>query len=488
MSNSNYKKHNSKGGYSKRNSKNDNYTEKNNFNVNNNNSTNKITNVDNDIKKDKDIKKKNIKVIIIISIFMIIFALLLIIGIINKKEKEYQYQLKLEQEKETQRLEKIANIKNHYGLYVKSDKEAILYNDAEQEIGKIGSNVELSLEDIEPTENTKYFNISNFDKEYYISYEDVFPIDELSEIDKRYQEYIVFNENIITTDITTFYDENDNLIYEFNKSFNLPIIIKEDNKYGVEYNGRLLYVLKDEVVETKYNYNTDKHNSSGVGVLNYHAFYDKNNAEERAGCTTIICHSTEQFKTHLDYFKEHNILTLKMKELEMYIDGKIQLPKSVLITIDDGVKEEHAIEMLTEYQMYGTIFLITSWVSDISNYHITEYIELHSHTHNMHNVGDCPTGQGGGIQCLSEEYIQDDLKKSRDVLNGTTYFCYPFYEYNDYSTKMLKQAGFTMAFIGENWYGDNLVHTGANKFKLNRFVITTYTTLSDFDDYFGQIK
>ena len=53
---------------------------------------------------------------------------------------------------------------------------------------------------------------------------------------------------------------------------------------------------------------------------------------------------------------------------------------------------------------------------------------------------------------------------------------------------MLKQAGFTMAFIGESTKSDNLVHIGSDKFKLRRFVIVTYTTLSDLTKYFDQIK
>ena len=52
---------------------------------------------------------------------------------------------------------------------------------------------------------------------------------------------------------------------------------------------------------------------------------------------------------------------------------------------------------------------------------------------------------------------------------------------------MLKKAGFTMAFIGESRRSDNLVHVGSDKFRLRRFVIVDYTTLSDFDNYFGQI-
>lgn len=181
------------------------------------------------------------------------------------------------------------------------------------------------------------------------------------------------------------------------------------------------------------------------------------------------------------------MLTLQTKEVEMYIDGKVQLPKSVLITIDDGPKTKIAVDLLTEYKMYATIFLVTSWF-DEKEYYKTDYIELHSHTHNMHDGGQCPGGQGGGIKCLPEEEIQKDLKQSREDLNGSTVFCYPFYEYNDYSIQMLKKAGFTMAFIGESNNSDNLIHVGSNKFKLRRFVIVTHTTINDLNKYFEQIK
>ena len=373
-------------------------------------------------------------------------------------------------------------------IYDKKVKDIDLsYNENNEEVGTVGKDVELSLNKENISEDTKYFKVITFDDSYYIKYQDVDKIDKLSEVSDRYKNYIVFNENIVTNDKTLFYDDNDKLIYSFNKSYSLPIIIKDTDKYGVEFNNRLLYVKKNDVKEINKNNNTDKKNSSGIAVLNYHAFYDENNAEEKANCTTEICHSKKQFKSQLNLIKEKDMLTLQMKEVEMYIDGKVQLPKSVLITIDDGPKTKIAVDLLTEYKMYATIFLVTSWF-DEKEYYKTDYIELHSHTHNMHDGGKCHGGQGGAIKCLPEEEIQKDLKQSREELNGSTVFCYPFYEYNDYSIKMLKQAGFTMAFIGESNNSDNLIHVGSDKFRLRRFVIVTYTTISDLNKYFDQIK
>lgn len=381
----------------------------------------------------------------------------------------------------------VTKISDHYNEFVKTNKEAKLYNNKYEEIGTVGKNVELSLAKEKISKDTKYFKVTTFDEDYYIEYQNVDKINKLTETNDRYKNYIVFNENVITNNKTSFYDEDNNLVYTFNKSYDLPIIIKDDNRYGIDYNNNLLYIKKEDVKETKANNNTDKKNSSGIAVLNYHAFYDENNADEKKECTTEICHSKKQFKSHLDLIKEKNMLTLQMKEVEMYIDGKIQLPKSVLITIDDGPKTKIAVDLLTEYKMYATIFLVTSWF-DEKEYYKTDYIELHSHTHNMHDGGQCPGGQGGGIKCLPEEEIQKDLKQSREDLDGSTVFCYPFYEYNDYSIQMLKKAGFTMAFIGESNNSDNLIHVGSDKFRLRRFVIVTYTTINDLNNYFDQIK
>lgn len=418
-------------------------------------------------------KNKKTPIIIVGTIVILIIGIAAYFIIVNYQEKQIK--------------NKISEIKTHYNEYVITTKETTLYNTNNEKVGKLGEGVELILEEQTIDENTKHFKIMSLDNEYYVEYNDVKKIEDLTEKNNRYKNYIPYNENIKTKETTSFYDEKGKLVYSFNKNYSLPIIVKDTTKYGVEYNNELLYINIEDVLEVVNSNNTDKKNASGVGVLNYHAFYDETNAEERKNCVTEICHSKAQFKTQLDFFKENNILTVTMDELENYVDGKIQLPKSVLITIDDGPKTEHAVDMLGEYQMYATIFVVTSWIDEPS-YYKNEYIELHSHTHNMHGGGECPGGQGGGIKCLPEDTILNDLKTSREELGGSTAIAYPFYEYNDYSIKMLKEAGFTMAFIGESYNSDNLVHVGSDKFRLRRFIIVTYTTINDLKRYFGQIK
>ena len=108
--------------------------------------------------------------------------------------------------------------------------------------------------------------------------------------DDRYKNYIVFNSNIKTNDKTNFYNEEGNLVYTINEGYSFPIIIKDTDKYGVEFSNQLLYIKKEdgEVID---NHNTDKKNISGIATLNYHAFYDENNEQERRECNPSICDS-----------------------------------------------------------------------------------------------------------------------------------------------------------------------------------------------------
>ncbi|MBQ2873319.1 MAG: polysaccharide deacetylase family protein [Bacilli bacterium] len=378
-----------------------------------------------------------------------------------------------------------SDILKHYNEYVITNKESNLYkleNNSYLKSGKIAKEEELILTKKEITFKDEYLKIENLADEYYIYYKDIDAIQELSEIEEsRYKKYIPFNENIVTKDTTNFYDESDNLIYSIDTSFNLPIIVKKKDIYGIEFNDRLLYVKKEDVSETKENKNTDKKNTSGIAVLNYHFFYDETKASERNDCNQIICKSKSGFKKHLDYIKENNIFTPTMSEFEMYLNKEINLPKSTLITIDDGWRTGIATSLLEEYKLNGTIFLITSWFEEINFLYNKKYVEYHSHGDNLHNQGVCPGGQGGAIKCLAKDKLLADLALSREKLDGSTAFCYPFYEYNSYSIEVLKEAGFTMAFEG----GFKKATPSTNKFKIPRYVMYDSTTVSQLKSYIG---
>ena len=164
--------------------------------------------------------------------------------------------------------------------------------------------------------------------------------------------------------------------------------------------------------------------------------------------------------------------------MDLWIDGKIQLPKnSILVTVDDGWYIDGMKMLLEEYKVNATLFLITSLIPVEAAK--TEYFEIHSHTHDLHKVGVCPGGQGSPLKCSNRDVILNDLKMSREIAYNTTYFAYPLYEYNSYTIGLLKEAGFTMAFKG----GMYKVKQGINKFEVPRITMHSNTTLQQFIQY-----
>ena len=103
-------------------------------------------------------------------------------------------------------------------------------------------------------------------------------------------------------------------------------------------------------------------------------------------------------------------------------------------------------------------------------------MEIASHTHFLHTPGVCSGGQGSPMKCLEWSKLIADLKQSRDTLNGTTAFCYPFYELNDYSVKALKEAGFKIAFMG----GYRKATKGIDLYRVPRIPLNKYTTISQY--------
>ena len=380
-----------------------------------------------------------------------------------KKEKIYN---------ENERLAKKAEIQNCYSKYVKTNDLVNLYDANGNIIGKV--NDELELDETEIDENTKYFKIKN--KDWYIDYKDIKKIDSLTEVDDWYKNYVVFNANAVTKDTTNLYIDG-KLTYSINEGVSLPIIIRDDDKYYVEYNNKLMYILKDDAT-TVDKINTEAKTRTWIRTLAYHAIYDP----KTEVCTNIICHTESQFSSHMGYLSENGYFTLKMKDLELFLTGKIRIPeKSAVITIDDGYLGLRAIPILEKYKVHATMFLITNTYKP-ENFK-SDYLELHSHSHGMHVTGVCPGGQGGGIKCLPSATIQEDLKKSSEILGGSKVFCYPFYEYNDYSKQELIKAGYRMAFIGAAGVKGVAYQKQTDLYRIPRYTIASTTTFAEFVNY-----
>ncbi len=486
-SSKNYKNKNNKG---KKNNKNNN---KNNYK--NNTSNNKYKNnkkkvknevkinldedIKENIKEEKLIKKpKKVKMRLWIKIVIFLFFLIVLLSILFVFRKEITSFVDKIKEGSKETIKEVINYNDYFFDTVKLKEDKTLYKLEDNKFLEAGLiKKDLVLELIETENNEKgYFKLKDFD--FYIDYKDLeeyINTEEEETSSPTYTNYVPFNESIKTKEKTNFY-LNDNLEFTLNESMDFPIIIKDTNYYGIIYRDKLYYIKKDEA-EVYKNNNTNLKYTSGIAALVYHYVYDSSDIEEAEKCkswNTTICLSDKQFKEHMSYLKDNGFYTATMNDISLFIDGKIRLPeKTVLITIDDGYFTKASIKVLEELNMHATIFLI-GVVGNPDNYK-SPSIELHSHSYDMHKTGVCPGGQGGPIKCMARDKILEDLRKSREQLNGSTVFCYPFFEYNDYAISLLKEAGFEMAFIG----GRTKIKVGSDKYKLPRYGIINTTYVSD---------
>ena len=161
--------------------------------------------------------------------------------------------------------------------------------------------------------------------------------------------------------------------------------------------------------------------------------------------------------------------------------GEIDLPsKSVLITIDDGnfgtslYNGNHLIPALEEYKTYATIFIVSGWYA--KEEYPSDYLDVQSHTHKLHVEGGKGCSYRSKVNCVSYDDLLEDLKKSIASVDNANSFCFPYYEYTNTSIKAVKEAGFKIAFIGDY----RKASRNDDKYKIPRFPIYDYTTLSSF--------
>jgi hypothetical protein len=183
-------------------------------------------------------KKKNLLVV-----FSLLTILILLFIFLYYKNKTNFTLTKKNNEQNINELEinKEKEIKIHYNKYVITVSKTSIYDVLGKKIGEVGKNIELTLSTPLIESKSDFFYVESGD--FYIKYDTVMPIKELSNIDQRYKKYIPFNENIVTKKSVSIYTD-DGFYMTINKFLNEPIIIKDIDKCYFEYNNSASQVSK----------------------------------------------------------------------------------------------------------------------------------------------------------------------------------------------------------------------------------------------------
>lgn len=225
---------------------------------------------------------------------------------------------------------------------------------------------------------------------------------------------------------------------------------------------------------TSTNTNSKNTKIRGIPVLMYHFFYDNKKGEKGKDNNWM---EISAFEEQLKYLSDHEFYFPSWKEIESFIDGKLDLPeKSVVITIDDGDQSfiELAIPIIEKYDVKVTSFLVTSWNADwVVPKYTSNNLEFQSHSHNMHQAGK--DGKGVFLS-WSKKKVLEDLTNSRALLKEASVFCYPFGQYNEQCKTLLKEANYTLAFTTKN----GRVYPGSDKLALPRIRMSKGESISSF--------
>ena len=218
---------------------------------------------------------------------------------------------------------------------------------------------------------------------------------------------------------------------------------------------------------------------SGLPVLMYHFFYDKNKESKNDGNWMEIHLFEEQMK----YLSDNSYYQPTWQELIDYIDRKTTLPeKSVIVTADDGNPSffELAIPICQKYNIRCTSFIVSSWTHGdwIAQNYKNKGIDFQSHTYDMHK-GGCPENHGGLFNCISHDAGVADMTKSKtdlEQVNKVYTVAYPFGDVNENVKTITRDAGIQLGFTTQ--YGK--VRPGMDKLELPRVRVNDGVSLANF--------
>jgi peptidoglycan/xylan/chitin deacetylase (PgdA/CDA1 family) len=289
-----------------------------------------------------------------------------------------------------------------------------------------------------------------------------------------------------------------NILVYREKNFNEPIgVIDEGTSIGVLEKQKEWYVIP---FAGQRGYIHEKHLAglaTEVPIIVYHHLLKEKENRKYRHMRTVV--KQEEFEKQMKLLHDYGYHTITLRELEQFVKGEIDLPaKSMMIHFDDGLKTNYvyAYPTLKKYGFHAAAFLITSRNSrplkpfDPDDYQFLHWSEIEkmkdvfefaSHTHALHNLGE--DGIGNLVK-EPREVVRADLLTSRQLLNNTTYFTYPFGHYKPETIEILKETGFTMAFTTKI----GTVHPGDDPYQLKRRGIDPDTTLEEFKKIIGVIE
>lgn len=286
--------------------------------------------------------------------------------------------------------------------------------------------------------------------------------------DSKYQELGCYASDNCDGNLTTKISIENNIDTSNIGTYTVNYKVKDSSENEATINRTVNVVPKNSK-----NISTQK--PSGIPVLMYHFFYDKDSGATGKDANYMEIHD---FEDQLKYLTENNYYFPTWEEVKNYVEGKSCLPEhSIVITVDDGNPTffELAVPVIEKYNVKVTSFVVTSLIesSDYLKQFDSNKIIFESHSHDMHRAG---TDGKGRFLTLSHDEAYNDLTTSQSFIGNASVFCYPYGHYNTSCEEVLKEANYSLAFTTK--YGR--IRPGDNCYELTRIRMSKGESLNSF--------
>jgi peptidoglycan/xylan/chitin deacetylase (PgdA/CDA1 family) len=211
----------------------------------------------------------------------------------------------------------------------------------------------------------------------------------------------------------------------------------------------------------------------------YHEINDETVTQDKMAVTP------EVFGEQLAYLREAGFTSLTAGQLaEILTRGGAGLPaRPVVLTFDDGYGDfyDHALPLLKQHELTGTLFQTTGWVG------LTDKVKRMMNWRELAEVAGCGIEVGAHTYChpqldqLSDKDLREELTSPKHLIEDklgmeVPGLAYPYGYSNAKVRRVTRETGYAYAYSVSN----ALTTSGANRFALPRLTVGRLTTMEDF--------
>ncbi len=236
----------------------------------------------------------------------------------------------------------------------------------------------------------------------------------------------------------------------------------------------------------------DGDEANRITVLTYNQIVNEEQLNEYELSEEVFLQSNlvlaSEFEKQMAFLAKHHYTSLTAEEFYMFMQNEMKVPKnSILITIDGGFKSnvETAYPILKNYNFTAVNFIETGHITEKNNKSMQnlsindlqkgcDVFDYQSHTYNFHQRDE--KGEAYLVSASNKELKKDIAFSLVNLNKKSPIFAYPYGEYNDEITELLKQLNIKMAFTME----EKDVRPGMNLYKIPRKMVLPIDTIEDF--------